>query len=649
MADQQAIQDDNRVPALIAHTGTAGTSETRRVVADTSGAMMVNIGGTEPFELTAGTVDEVTNIAGGTITLSNPTGTVVEVNDGTLSDVTMTSGTITGVNNVISTDNSTTGTLAADATYTGTGENITNYAAVRVNVYSDQNSATDGFQAQYSSDGTNWDVSYDFTVTGGRGEVYEFGPEAEYFRVVYTNGGTTQSEFRLQTILHPQVTQHTGVPIKTAIEGEDNAQLMKAVLAGENPQGTYVDIQTTTAGNLKVGVEEFEGNVTLPRVGNLGTIESGSVIVTSIPQVSIGTIPQISVGTLPTVSLDDYGTVVDINTIPQVSVGTIPNVNVASGTQQTLGTVGTVEGAGTISNLGSITNIAYIHEIGTMPASGGGTQFDEDSGHTTGDGGNMMLGVRVDNGTSLVDTDLDYGPFQLDANGALRISGTVATGGAGTQPVSFTDDPLGSVIVTASTVSAINADLPGGTVDLITSITDLGSVNNVGVVHNAGTVAALPDLPGGTVDLVSQANVTVGTFSADIPGGTVDEVTSLSGGTIQLDQNPTQLGTPYHVRGTAAGAGWGTIITAAGAGTNTYVSHVDVVVASGTVDVALSGAGVDGSTGANVLARGQFVPGGGITKEINPTFQSGTNGTIAYWLGGAGTVDMWVNYWSKAA
>lgn len=39
MANQNAKQDQNHFPALIAHTGTAGTAETVRIVADTSGAI----------------------------------------------------------------------------------------------------------------------------------------------------------------------------------------------------------------------------------------------------------------------------------------------------------------------------------------------------------------------------------------------------------------------------------------------------------------------------------------------------------------------------------------------------------------------------------------------------------------------------------
>lgn len=62
MANQNATQDDNLFPAMIAHAGTAGTAETVKVVANAAGAITVDIGGTEPFELVAGTVTRVSTI-----------------------------------------------------------------------------------------------------------------------------------------------------------------------------------------------------------------------------------------------------------------------------------------------------------------------------------------------------------------------------------------------------------------------------------------------------------------------------------------------------------------------------------------------------------------------------------------------------------
>jgi len=60
-----------------------------------------------------------------------------------------------------------------------------------------------------------------------------------------------------------------------------------------------------------------------------------------------------------------------------------------------------------------------LDESGRLIISG---RFLEDSAHTSGDAGLHILGVRNDTLASLVDTDGDYAPFQVDANGALYVN-----------------------------------------------------------------------------------------------------------------------------------------------------------------------------------------------------------------------------------
>jgi len=163
----------------------------------------------------------------------------------------------------ISTVNSSDTPLTSGSTFTGTGEDVSTFASIKVNSFSDVASATDGLQLQFSSDNTNWDISYDFTTVAGQGFVAEIGPEAKYFRIVYVNGGTNQADFRLQVIYHSISTQHLGVPVGTVVVDSDNAQLVKAVLAGKKPNGAYSDVNTTAGGNLKVALEELETGVDL--------------------------------------------------------------------------------------------------------------------------------------------------------------------------------------------------------------------------------------------------------------------------------------------------------------------------------------------------------------------------------------------------
>lgn len=107
---------------------------------------------------------------------------------------------IKSIDGFVSTSNSTTTPLAGGGVFTGTSEDMTNYAWIQVNVFSDQASATDGISMQQSSDGTNWDITDVYTVAASTGKVFSVQPGAKFFRVVYTNGVTLQGSFRLQTI-----------------------------------------------------------------------------------------------------------------------------------------------------------------------------------------------------------------------------------------------------------------------------------------------------------------------------------------------------------------------------------------------------------------------------------------------------------------
>lgn len=66
-------------------------------------------------------------------------------------------------------------------------------------------------------------------------------------------------------------------------------------------------------------------------------------------------------------------------------------------------------------------------QVDIISGGGGGTQYTEDSGHASGDTGNMLLAVRNDAGTALAGTDLDYIPISTDSSGNVRttFSGSV--------------------------------------------------------------------------------------------------------------------------------------------------------------------------------------------------------------------------------
>lgn len=72
-------------------------------------------------------------------------------------------------------------------------------------------------------------------------------------------------------------------------------------------------------------------------------------------------------------------------------------------------------------------NIGDVDVVSVVPGTGATNLGKaEDAGHTTGDTGVMILGVRNDTRGTLAGTDLDYAPLQLNSAGDLRVTTPVA-------------------------------------------------------------------------------------------------------------------------------------------------------------------------------------------------------------------------------
>lgn len=116
---------------------------------------------------------------------------------------------------VISATNSSVAPLGVSGVFTGTSVATLPYGSIIVNVFSNVASATDGLSVQQSSDGTNWDILDVYTVAAGASTKVVIPRQAAFARVVYTNGGTLQTTFRLQTLLAPQM------PVASALRPAD--------------------------------------------------------------------------------------------------------------------------------------------------------------------------------------------------------------------------------------------------------------------------------------------------------------------------------------------------------------------------------------------------------------------------------------------
>lgn len=126
------------------------------------------------------------------------------------------SGNAVSSGSAVDANNSTAVALLAAAAFTGTATDVSRYTTIQVTVFADQVSASNGLSIQQSSDGTNWDVTDTYTIpitSAGNGKPFRVQVAAKWFRVVYTNGGTNQGAFRLQSILK---TADSANSVKTA-------------------------------------------------------------------------------------------------------------------------------------------------------------------------------------------------------------------------------------------------------------------------------------------------------------------------------------------------------------------------------------------------------------------------------------------------
>ncbi|MHA1437858.1 MAG: hypothetical protein ACTSPD_09775 [Promethearchaeota archaeon] len=158
------------------------------------------------------------------------------------------------IHGVVSTLNSTTVPLGINESFTGDFEEVLDYSHIIIQIVCDQDSVEDGLEIQWSNDGVNIDDDV-FTIPANGGKVFTFGAQARYFRIKYTNGTVAQTIFRLTVILKPFIQKPSSHRLKDNVIEDDDAELVKSVLAGKTDAGIFTNVLVTDDGRLKVSQE----------------------------------------------------------------------------------------------------------------------------------------------------------------------------------------------------------------------------------------------------------------------------------------------------------------------------------------------------------------------------------------------------------
>ncbi len=174
--------------------------------------------------------------------------------------VDIVSGGAGGASNVIDSNNSTTTPLGAGAVFTGTGTDVTAYNSVTIQLFADVDSAADGMSFQFSPDNVNWDEQNDYNleVSISQTRRFQFPVTAQYFRVVYTNGGSAQTAFRVQTIFHTSDVLTSIHRLDTGLTNDRSVTVTKSVIAGETSAGggAFVNVKVAPSGSLETNANQ---------------------------------------------------------------------------------------------------------------------------------------------------------------------------------------------------------------------------------------------------------------------------------------------------------------------------------------------------------------------------------------------------------
>lgn len=151
----------------------------------------------------------------------------------------------------VDTGNSSSAILTSGSTFTGTWRDVSGFSTASILIFTDQPSATDGLIIEYSTNGTNVDDNDLYTIPASSGQQISIPLVGQYYRIRYTNGGTNQGAFRLQTKLHTGMPKSSSHRVGMPVNGENDAELTLSAparlsLTANSPASVSVGTTSTT-------------------------------------------------------------------------------------------------------------------------------------------------------------------------------------------------------------------------------------------------------------------------------------------------------------------------------------------------------------------------------------------------------------------
>jgi len=152
-------------------------------------------------------------------------------------------------------DTNTTSTpLGASATYTGTWHECSSYSTLALTLIADQYSAINGVRLQFAQTASDTTLTREVKTTvvpNTEGIFFAIPVEDKYYRVIYTNGVTAQTVFRLTAQLKVDNVGLSAVPLISTIDDLTSVPIVRSVLTGKSFVSGLFENITTEDGRLR--------------------------------------------------------------------------------------------------------------------------------------------------------------------------------------------------------------------------------------------------------------------------------------------------------------------------------------------------------------------------------------------------------------